>query len=123
MRVKVALGLSSVAVVMSMTAIGYGAVNNANRVNDVDAVLDTIQSERIANTRRACEQQNADNRRVLVELTKLTRATTKAEGRTFTAEQKRQQRKTLRDFADAVHQPRDCDQVVRRSTGQSQAKQ
>lgn len=123
MRVKAALGMSSVAVVMSMTAIGYSAVNNGNRVNDVDRLVGTIQNERVLNTRRACEQQNDDNKRVVIELTKLTAAQNKAQGRKFNAKQKAQQHKTILDFADAVHQRRDCNKVVAQSTGKSQAKQ
>ena len=111
------------AIVLAVGAWTYAYVVNANRVADVDAVVSTIQNERVANIRSACEKQNRDNRRVFVELRKLTRATNKAEGRTSTAEQKQQQRQTLQDFADAVHERRDCDEVVRRSTGKSQAKQ
>ncbi|HVJ27611.1 MAG TPA: hypothetical protein VM493_08700 [Vicinamibacterales bacterium] len=124
MRVRIALGLSSAAIILSMGAIGYSAVNNGNRVNDVDQVLNTIQGERIANTRRACEQQNDDNTRVVKELTKLTRAQQKAQKRPpLTVKQKRQQHQTIIDFADAVHQRRDCNKVVAQSTGRSQAKQ
>jgi hypothetical protein len=38
MRVKAALGLSTIAIMTSMGAVGYSAVNNSNRVDDFQRV-------------------------------------------------------------------------------------
>jgi hypothetical protein len=120
MRVKIALAASSTALVISFGAIGYSVTQNAERVNDVDELAATQLSERIDNTRRACEQQNADNLRVRKELRRLTLNQARKQGQKPVLTQ--EQKQTIADLADAIHQPRDCEDVVRRSTGRSQAK-